>query len=62
MIYAKVSITKEPDAGKFDPQPFHIDDNAAKESIFGGLVASSQNIEPVIEYGYRYIIACKNSV
>jgi acyl dehydratase len=119
-------------AGKFDPQPFHIDDNAAKESIFGGLIASSlhtlsactrvvvdaqgdvailsgvgmyeakmtnpvrpedmlsveawwtdlrrskskpklgfagikckvtnQNSEPVIEYGYRYTIACKNSV
>jgi len=119
-------------ARKFDPQPFHIDDNAAKESIFGGLIASSlhtlsactrvvvdaqgdvailsgvgmyetkmttpvrpddmlsveawwtdlrrskskpeigfagikckvtnQNNKPVIEYGYRYIIACRNSV
>lgn len=28
-------------ARKFDPQPFHIDENTAKESIFGGLVASS---------------------
>lgn len=28
-------------AKKFDPQPFHTDKNAAKESIFGGLVASS---------------------
>ena len=28
-------------AKKFDPQPFHTDENAAKESIFGGLVASS---------------------
>ncbi|MFH0998362.1 MAG: MaoC/PaaZ C-terminal domain-containing protein [Pseudomonadota bacterium] len=26
---------------KFDPQPFHIDENAASESLFGGLVASS---------------------
>jgi len=23
---------------------------------------TNQNSEPVIEYGYRYIIACKNSV
>ena len=28
-------------AKSFDPQPFHIDDNAANKSIFGGLVASS---------------------
>lgn len=28
-------------AKRFDPQPFHIDDNAANKSIFGGLVASS---------------------
>ncbi len=119
-------------ARKFDPQPFHTDENAAKESIFGGLVASSlhtlsactrvvvdaqgdvailsgvgmyevkmtnpvrpddmlsvkawwtdlrqskskpelgfagikckvtnQNSQSVIEYGYRYIIACKNLV
>ena len=26
---------------KFDPQPFHTDETAAKQSIFGGLVASS---------------------
>ena len=26
---------------KFDPQPFHIDENAASKSLFGGLVASS---------------------
>lgn len=113
----------------FDPQPFHIDEDAARESIFGGLVASSlhtlsactravvdaqgdviiisgvgmhevnmfnpvrpgdtlsvkawwtglkrsrskpdrgfaaikckvtnQRKEPVIEYGYRYLLACK---
>lgn len=117
-------------AKRFDPQPFHTDEIAAKESIFGGLVASSlhtisactrnvveaqgdvailsgvgmyeakmfnpvrptdvlsieawwtdfrrskskpdlgfagikckvtnQKKEPVIEYGYRYIIACRN--
>ncbi len=27
-------------ARRFDPQPFHIDEQAAKESIFGGLAAS----------------------
>ena len=26
---------------QFDPQRFHVDENAARESIFGGLVASS---------------------
>lgn len=25
---------------KFDPQPFHIDEEAAKQSIYGGLIAS----------------------
>ena len=28
-------------ARKFDPQPFHIDESIARESIFGGLIASS---------------------
>jgi acyl dehydratase len=27
-------------ARQFDPQPFHLDDTAAKDSVFGGLVAS----------------------
>ena len=27
-------------ARRFDPQPFHIDSEAAKKSIFGGLIAS----------------------
>jgi acyl dehydratase len=27
-------------AGRYDPQPFHLDREAAKESIFGELVAS----------------------
>jgi acyl dehydratase len=27
-------------AGQFDPQPFHLDEEAAKDSIFGGLAAS----------------------
>ena len=128
-----VAITREAIidfAKKFDPQLFHIDENAANESFFGGLVASSlhtlsactravveaqgnvailsgvgmhevkmfnpvrpgdvlsvkawwaelqrssskpdrgfaaikckvtnQRKEPVIEYGYRYLIACKD--
>jgi acyl dehydratase len=25
----------------FDPQPFHTDENAARSSVFGGLIASS---------------------
>ena len=28
-------------AKKFDPQLFHVDENAASESLFGGLIASS---------------------
>ena len=117
-------------AERFDPQRFHVDENAANESFFGGLVASSlhtlsactrvvveaqgevailsgvgmhevkmfnpvrpgdvlsvtawwtelqrshskpdrgfaairckvanQRKDPVIEYGYRYLIACRN--
>ena len=27
-------------AAQFDPQPFHLDEDAAKASLFGGLVAS----------------------
>jgi acyl dehydratase len=119
-------------AKRFDPQPFHIDGEAANKSIFNGLVASSlhtlsactrvvveaqgdvavlsgvgmdevkmfnpvrpgdilsveawwtnlkksrnktdcgfavirckvrnQKDEPVVEYGYRYLVACRNPV
>lgn len=28
-------------ARRFDPQPFHVDEDAARESIFGGLTGSS---------------------
>ncbi len=119
-------------AKRFDPQPFHTDEHIAKNSIFGGLIASSlhtlsvctrvvvdaqgdiailsgvgmdevkmfnpvrpsdtlfveawwtnlkqsktkpdrgfatikckvtnQQGEPVVEYGYRYLIACKKSL
>jgi acyl dehydratase len=41
--YGKYDVTKEEIkefARKYDPQPFHIDEEAAKESIFGELVAS----------------------
>jgi len=27
-------------ARQFDPQPFHLDDDAAKDSLFSGLMAS----------------------
>jgi acyl dehydratase len=27
-------------ASRYDPQPFHLDDDAARESIYGGLIAS----------------------
>jgi acyl dehydratase len=27
-------------AGEFDPQPFHLDDEASRQTIFGGLAAS----------------------
>lgn len=39
-----VSISKEAIvefAAAFDPQPFHLDEGAARVSVFGGLVASS---------------------
>ena len=43
--FATGSVTMERDAIKtfaasFDPQPFHLDEEAAKASFFGGLVAS----------------------
>ena len=31
-------------AKRFDPQPFHIDEAVARQSLFGGLVASSLHI------------------
>ncbi|WP_247005337.1 MaoC family dehydratase [Halorientalis litorea] len=39
----EVSLTEEDIitfAERFDPQPFHVDPEAAKDSMFGGLVAS----------------------
>jgi acyl dehydratase len=37
-------------ASKWDPQPFHVDPVAAKDSIFGGLVASSAHAFPIFVY------------
>ena len=44
-IYGSGRITVEKDrimifAAEFDPQPFHLDEEAARRSIFGGLAAS----------------------
>jgi len=39
-----VAMTREEIIGfakRFDPQPFHTDENVARESFFGGLIASS---------------------
>lgn len=40
----KVTISREEIiefANRYDPQPFHTDENAAEKSFFGGLIASS---------------------
>jgi acyl dehydratase len=37
-------------AMKWDPQPFHVDPVAARDSIFGGLVASSAHAFPMFVY------------
>ncbi len=44
-IYASGRITVEKEriktfAAEFDPQPFHLDEDSARRSIFGGLAAS----------------------
>jgi acyl dehydratase len=44
-IYGSGRITVEEDriktfAAEFDPQPFHLDEDSARRSIFGGLAAS----------------------
>jgi acyl dehydratase len=44
-IYASGRITVEEErikafAAEFDPQPFHLDEDSARRSIFGGLAAS----------------------
>ncbi len=41
--FGEVTVTKDDIldfARKFDPQPFHVDEEAARQSLFGGLCAS----------------------
>lgn len=43
IVFGAYKVTKEEViafASKYDPQPFHLDEEAAKSSIFGGLCAS----------------------
>lgn len=42
-------------AAEFDPQPFHIDEEAAKESFFGGLAASGWHVGSVT---MRLLVDC----
>src|SRR5262245_43978539 len=44
-IYRSARMTIDKDqiiafAGQFDPQPYHLDEEAARKSVFGGLAAS----------------------
>jgi acyl dehydratase len=34
-------------AGEFDPQPFHLDEDAAKDTFFGGLAASGWHVAAI---------------
>lgn len=46
MTYGDYVVTEEEIrefAERYDPQPFHIDPDAARQSIFGGLIASGWN-------------------
>ena len=36
---------------EFDPQPFHLDEEAARASIFGGLAASVQSMRAAMDRG-----------
>ena len=43
MRFGRYEVTKEEMveyARQFDPQPFHLDEEAARQSMFGGLIAS----------------------
>src|SRR5205814_4889171 len=45
-------------ASKYDPQPFHLDEEAGRKSLFGGLAASGWHtaaawMKTTIEYGRR---------
>jgi len=46
-ITASLTVTQEDIlefAAEFDPQPYHLDNSAARESIFGGLCASGWQV------------------
>ena len=45
-------------AGRYDPQPFHLDDAAAAKTLFGGLAASGWHTAAItmrllVDGGYR---------
>jgi acyl dehydratase len=43
MRFGRYAVTREEIveyARQFDPQPFHLDEEAARQSLFGGLIAS----------------------
>jgi acyl dehydratase len=47
LVCRPVSLTRDEIvafATAFDPQPFHVDADAAKASVFGGLIASSLHV------------------
>jgi acyl dehydratase len=58
MRFGRYEVTREEIveyAREFDPQPFHLDEEAAKASMFGGLIASGWHtgamfIRMVVEY------------
>ena len=58
MRFGRYEVTKEEIveyARQFDPQPFHLDEEAARQSMFGGLIASGWHtgamfIRMVVEY------------
>ena len=43
-------------ASEFDPQPFHVDEDAAKKTIFGGLAASGWHTAAIC---MRLAISCR---
>lgn len=50
--YGSHTVTKEEIiefAERYDPQPFHVDEQAAQESIFGGLIASGWHTAAVCQ-------------
>jgi acyl dehydratase len=48
-------------AAEFDPQPFHQDEEAARQSVFGGLAASGWHtaaltMRLLVESGFRPVV------